>query len=159
MKLFFLRHAKSDWGNPSLKDFDRPLNKRGLRDAPLMGKKLHHYFPENLKVISSPAKRTKETLELFFTDYERNFSIEFDDALYHGSPINYLEHVINNDSDEAILFIGHNPGISECASQFSPEPIFFPTCGCAGFSINAASVKENNFHLAEKIFYHYPKEM
>jgi phosphohistidine phosphatase len=88
-----------------LKDFDRPLNKRGLRDAPLMGKKLHHYFPENLKVISSPAKRTK------------------------------------------------------CASQFSPEPIFFPTCGCAGFSINAASVKENIFHLAEKIFYHYPKEM
>ena len=70
MKLFFLRHAKSDWGNPSLKDFDRPLNKRGLRDAPLMGKKLHRYFPDNLKVISSPAKRTKETLELFFSEYE-----------------------------------------------------------------------------------------
>ena len=90
-----------------------------------MGKKLHHYFSDNLKVISSPAKRTKETLELFFADYDRNFSIEFDDALYHGSPINYLEHVINNDNDEAILFIGHNPGISEFASQFSPEPIFF----------------------------------
>ena len=151
MKLFFLRHAKSDWGNPSLEDFDRPLNKRGLRDAPLMGKKLHHYFPDNLKVISSPAKRTKETLELFFTDYDRNFSIEFDDALYHGSPINYLEHVINNDAEKAILFIGHNPGISECASQFSPEPIFFPTCGCAGFSINEVLIKESLslIHISE----------
>ena len=98
-----------------------------------MGKKLHHYFPENLKVISSPAKRTKETLELFFTDYDQNFSIEFDDALYHGSPINYLEHVINNDAEKAILFIGHNPGISECASQFSPEPIFFLLVGVQVF--------------------------
>ena len=124
-----------------------------------MGKKLHNYFPDNLKVISSPAKRTKETLELFFTDYDREISIEFDDALYHGSSINYLEHLINNDTNEAILFIGHNPGISECASQFSSELIFFPTCGCAGFSVNEASIKENNFHLAKKIFYHYPKEV
>ena len=70
-----------------------------------MGKKLHRYFPDNLKVISSPAKRTKETLELFFSEYERNFSIEFDDALYHGSPINYLEHVINNDIDLSLIHI------------------------------------------------------
>ena len=124
-----------------------------------MGKKLHHYFPDNLRVISSPARRTKETLGLFFTDYDKKFSIEFDDSLYHGSPINYLEHVIKNDTDEAILFVGHNPGISECASQFSSEPIFFPTCGCAGFLINEVLIKESNLHLAEKIFYHYPKEM
>ena len=66
--------------------------------------------------------------------------------------------MINNDSDEAILFIGHNPGISDVLRSSLPN-LFFPTCGCAGFSINAASIKENNFHLAEKIFYHYPKEM
>ncbi|MDC3019161.1 histidine phosphatase family protein [Gammaproteobacteria bacterium] len=158
MKLFFLRHAKSDWGNPALKDFDRPLNKRGLRDAPLMGKKLHHYFPDNLKVISSPAKRTKETLELFFTDYDQNFSIEFDDALYHGASSDYLKNIISLSKEDAVIFIGHNPGISQAASMFSNNDIVFPTCGCIGFSIEKPSIDSNNFHDAIEIFYEYPKK-
>jgi phosphohistidine phosphatase len=158
LKLFFLRHAKSDWGNPALKDFDRPLNKRGLRDAPLMGKKLHHYFPDNLKVISSPAKRTKETLELFFTDYEKNFSIEFDDALYHGVPSDYLRNIVSLTNEDAVIFIGHNPGISEAASMFSSRDVFFPTCGCMGFSVEKSSIESINFHDAIEIFYEYPKK-
>ena len=158
MKLFFLRHAKSDWGNPSLKDFDRPLNKRGLRDASLMGEKLHHHFPRNLKVISSPAKRTKETLELFFNDYDQNFSIEFDDALYHGAPSDYLKNIFTLSNKEAVIFIGHNPGISETASMFSNRAIYFPTCGCMGFSIEKSSIELNNFHEAIETFYDFPKK-
>ena len=123
-----------------------------------MGKKLHHYFPENLKVISSPAKRTKETLELFFTDYEKNFSIEFDDALYHGVPSDYLRNIVSLTNEDAVIFIGHNPGISEAASMFSSRDVFFPTCGCIGFSIEKSSIDSNNFHDAIEIFYEYPKK-
>ena len=67
-KIFFLRHAKSSWSDFSLKDFDRPLSTRGIQDAELMG----NYFQTkkiNLDVvISSPSKRTKETLDHFFSN-------------------------------------------------------------------------------------------
>ncbi|HID69647.1 MAG TPA: hypothetical protein EYP35_04115 [Desulfobacterales bacterium] len=59
--LLICRHAKSSWKDPSLADFDRPLNKRGKRDAPQMGKMLvsHGIFPD--LIVSSPAKRAKKT--------------------------------------------------------------------------------------------------
>ena len=123
-----------------------------------MGKKLHHYLPDNLKVISSPAKRAKETLELFFTDYDQNFSIEFDDSLYHGSSSDYLKNIISLSKDDAVIFIGHNPGISQAASMFSSNDIVFPTCGCIGFSIEKSSIDSTNFHDAIETFYEYPKK-
>ncbi len=123
-----------------------------------MGKKLHHYLPDNLKVISSPAKRTKETLELFFTDYDQNVSIQFDDSLYHGASSDYLKNIISFSKEDAVIFIGHNPGISQAASMFSNNEIVFPTCGCIGFSIEKSSIDSNDFHDAIEIFYEYPKK-
>ena len=105
-----------------MKDFDRPQSK-SLRDAPLMGKKITPLFPRKSK-STSPAKRTKETLELFY-HYDQNFSIEFDDA-HHGWPINYLEHVINNDSDEALGIYRSQPrNIRMCFAVLS-RTYFFP---------------------------------
>ena len=67
-KIFFLRHAKSSWSDFSLKDFDRPLSTRGIQDAKLMG---NYFKAKNIDldiVISSPSKRTKETLKHLFSN-------------------------------------------------------------------------------------------
>ncbi len=60
-KLHLIRHAKSDWSNPILDDFDRPLNKRGKKNAPFMGKILRDKGVNPDLIISSPAYRARET--------------------------------------------------------------------------------------------------
>ena len=79
-KIFFLRHAKSSWSDFSLKDFDRPLSTRGIQDAELMG----NYFKAKKidldVIISSPSKRTKETLDHFFSSNIPE--IEYEKYLY-----------------------------------------------------------------------------
>ncbi len=97
-------------------------------------------------------------MELFFTDYEKNFSIEFDDALYHGVPSDYLRNIVSLTNEDAVIFIGHNPGISQAASMFSSDDIVFPTCGCMGFFVEKSSIDSNNFHDAIETFYEYPKK-
>ncbi|MCC6685100.1 MAG: histidine phosphatase family protein, partial [Bacteroidia bacterium] len=63
-QLVLVRHAKSDWANPELKDFDRPLNERGKQNAPEMGKRLaSKKWPVDL-IVSSPAKRALKTARL-----------------------------------------------------------------------------------------------
>ena len=69
--LILVRHAKSDWGTPSLGDFDRPLNDRGKRDAPVMAQRL---LDKKIKIdafISSPAKRAKKTATVFAEAYDK----------------------------------------------------------------------------------------
>ncbi len=61
LQLTLIRHAKSDWGDPNLKDIDRPLNTRGLQDAPLMSDILNEKLAIFDQLISSPAKRAITT--------------------------------------------------------------------------------------------------
>ena len=76
--LILVRHAKSDWGNPSLSDFDRPLNERGKRDAPIMAKRLLDKKIKIDQIIASPAKRAAKTAKYFAEafDYKKD-KIEF----------------------------------------------------------------------------------
>ena len=88
-KIFFLRHAKSSWSDFSLKDFDRPLSTRGIQDAELMG----NYFKAKKigldVIISSPSKRTKETLDHFFSS--------------NISEIEYVQQIPQNGTGHAVL--------------------------------------------------------
>ena len=92
--LYLLRHAKSSWDDFALKDFDRPLSTRGIQDADLMG----NFFKSKRKgldlIVSSPSKRTKETLDHFFNKTTQN--IIFDETIYHSSEQNIysvLKHI------------------------------------------------------------------
>ena len=81
-EIFFLRHAKSSWDDFALKDFDRPLSTRGIQDAELMG---NFFRSKKIKldiVLSSPSKRTKETIEHFFSKDKPK--LEFIDNIYHA---------------------------------------------------------------------------
>ena len=81
--IHFLRHAKSSWDDFELRDYDRPLSTRGIQDADLMG---NYFRSKKIKldlVISSPSKRTTETLEHFF-QFERP-KVQFEESIYHAT--------------------------------------------------------------------------
>lgn len=126
-KMILMRHAKSDWGDPSLADFDRPLNKRGLRAAPFMGRYIaeHGHIPDT--IVSSPANRALQTAELVKQQGGFAPEIRFDERIYEASP-NALREVASELPDDAksAMIIGHNPGmegfIRHLTGQIEPMP-------------------------------------
>lgn len=132
--LFLVRHAKSSWADPGMSDYDRPLNQRGLRDAPQMGLHLKNsgIFPE--LIICSTAIRARQTLE------HLNLGIEntvFENRIYEASAETLLEIIqsIENSYTSAML-IGHNPGMTWLATDLSGRRIEnLPTCAVARISL------------------------
>ncbi len=115
--ILILRHAKSDWSNPSLSDFDRPLTKRGLNDAPRMGRILIQFGCMPDLIISSPSMRTRQTVELTAFDNGYRGEILWDDTMYGGSfsdIITALHSIPRNIS--CPMVVGHNPGVEETIS-------------------------------------------
>jgi len=109
--LFLLRHAKSSWSDPQLSDFDRPLNERGRRTAPFMGQVMRERGYRPAIIISSPARRAKDTAMLVAGVLEHPESIQFEDRLYEAGPQTLLSitRAIDIDHSSAML-VGHNPG-------------------------------------------------
>jgi len=81
-KLYLIRHAKSSWEDITLDDFERPLNKRGEKDAPMMGKLLNKKNITADIIISSPSKRTKQTVKLITQQLQSTLKIIYNDNLY-----------------------------------------------------------------------------
>lgn len=120
-RLILLRHAKSAW--PDVPDRDRPLAKRGRRDAPVIGRWLrdHGYQPDT--VICSAALRTRQTWELVAPELGGSPSVTFEPRAYAASAMTllYLAQELPSRYRTAML-IGHNPGLSELASQLAAPP-------------------------------------
>lgn len=148
-----LRHAKSDWGNPGLADLDRPLAKRGREDAPRMGEILALFDCVPDKILSSPAKRAKQTAEMVAKVCGYRQAIQWEESFYGGSSLDLIK-VLQKlpDTVERALLIGHNPALEEtvamlCTSTFSAIKdeegeggvIKLPTAGlvCINFEIDA----------------------
>lgn len=116
-----MRHAKSSWDDSSQKDFDRPLNKRGQKDAPAMGAYLAELDLIPGHIFSSPAQRARETI-LKVTDAigaDENI-IEWNEALYYKGAEAYFEAVRSTPSrTEIVLVAGHNPTIEQVVSRLS----------------------------------------
>jgi len=158
--VLLIRHAKSDWNDPALKDFDRPLNERGKRDAPLMA---HRLIDKKVKIdcfIASPAKRARKTAELFVKEYDKKKEdILLVDNLYLAEPSFFLE-VINKAGDEnkCLAIFSHNPGITDFANSLADVRIDdIPTCGV--FAIRADIKHWKDFALSgnEFWFFDFPK--
>lgn len=118
--LYLLRHAKSDWDNSSLADFDRPLSKRGLSAAPRMGKFMadHGYIPE--LILCSTAKRTRQTLNAILPHFGDVRNIDLTDRIYSGGAQEYFNLISSQDIEaRSILLIGHNPSIQGLALALS----------------------------------------
>jgi phosphohistidine phosphatase len=126
--LLVLRHAKSSKDDPSLRDHDRPLNERGVRDAPRVGTMLkdHELVPD--EILSSPALRAKETARLAALGCEFKKEIRLVADFYPGEPEDYLK-ILKTLPDEVnrVMVVGHNPGIEELIWMLIGTPEEIPT--------------------------------
>lgn len=130
--LYVLRHAKSSWSDASLSDFQRPLNERGLRTAPFMGRlmKERGFVPD--VIVSSPAMRAKQTAELVCEAAGFVVEISFDERIYEASVGTLVSLVtgIDNVFGSALL-VGHNPGVEGLVYYLTGQIAPMPTAALA----------------------------
>jgi len=112
--LTILRHAKSSWDQHDLSDFDRPLNGRGRKSAPLVGREMRHRKMQFDLVLASPAERVRETLEGLAIGLGQKLQIDFEPQLY-GANVDSLFKRIRAlpEAVHSPLLVGHNPGLHE----------------------------------------------
>ncbi len=141
--LILLRHAKSCWKNSSLPDFDRPLNSRGIKNAPAMAELVRRKnIPLDL-ILSSSAKRTSETTKTFIRILDYKKEVLFLDDLYSASSKTILNKIqMVDEICKNILVVCHNPGITDLANYIGNTFIDnIPTAGIVGFSFDASLEK------------------
>jgi phosphohistidine phosphatase len=123
MKLLGLfRHAKSDWHDAKARDFDRGLNKRGRRGAALMGKHIVEHGVKWQRILASPAVRVAETIELAEQAVGLTIPVQWDRRIYLASSVN-LADVLHETADDidAVLMVGHNPGLEDLIFDLVPD--------------------------------------
>lgn len=115
--LGLLRHAKSDWNDLDLRDFDRGLNQRGLKGAALMGAHIRSYGVEWAHLLASPAERVMKTLEIA----RLNSGVDWQEKAYLASSATLMDLLRHVEADPAsILLAGHNPGLQELIFDLVP---------------------------------------
>ncbi|ARS36752.1 SixA phosphatase family protein [Pontibacter actiniarum] len=158
--LYILRHAKSSWEFDELSDHDRPLNKRGRHDAPLMGQELASRGVEPGLIISSPAVRAISTATLVGKelDYDAD-DIVVDTRVYGANEEDLLEVVQSAPAEiGTLLLVGHNEAVSDFANLLSPEPVpSMATTGVTGLQFNCDSWYDIAKDNAKLLFYDFPK--
>ncbi len=157
-RLFFSRHAKSSWGDLSLRDIDRPLNKRGKRDAPIMAEKLSQIIDHIDLLLSSPAKRTLLTRSYF----EKNLShsaVGVDKKIYGASHSDLLNVICDlSDEYESVLLFGHNPSFTMIYNHLADNYLDnLPTSGIFGISSQATIWNDLDATNSKIEFLIYPK--
>jgi phosphohistidine phosphatase len=160
-KLYIIRHAKSSWDSSAKSDFDRPLNKRGQRDAPLMGKVLKNRAIKPDLIISSSAKRAKKTAMIISEKIGyKESEILFDGDLYLASASEILEIVQDVSSDiETLFVIAHNPGMTDFINHFCKERITnLPTTGIFSMEFDILDWKALKSNSAQNCLFDYPKK-
>ena len=127
--LLVLRHAKSSWKDAGLADHDRPLNKRGEKNAPAMGKLIKSEGLTPQWIASSTALRARKTAEAVAKGSGYSGQIHYEDELYLAHPPDILDVVQRTVPDSAtrILIVGHNPGLEELVRKLTAQREPFPT--------------------------------
>jgi phosphohistidine phosphatase len=161
-KLFVVRHAKSSWDNPSLDDIDRPLNKRGKRNAPEMGQRLAQRDVMPDLMLSSPAKRALSTAKRIAKEisYPKE-KIVVDDRIYHGTNQEVIDVLREQENAlTTIMIFGHNPGFTDLVNHLSDSSIYnIPTCGLAEIDFDIVSWEDIGKSKGQLIEFDYPKKI
>jgi phosphohistidine phosphatase len=160
-RLTLVRHAKSDWSLPGQNDWDRPLNKRGQRDAPEMARRLRSRRLKPDLILSSPAVRALTTATVMARELKVPAAhVQQDERLYLASPSDLLA-VIRELGGEAkhLMVFGHNPGMTECANQLSAGDQIdnLPTCGVFTAQFDIAAWSELDLNSGQDAEFDYPK--
>lgn len=141
--LYITRHAKSSWASPGLDDFDRPLNERGLRDAPLMARQFAERKEPVPLLVSSTANRALSTARAFAKALG-GVPIKEQPSIYHASLEQLMEAVGHLPADaRSVMLFGHNPGLSELVEHLTDENLgTIAPCTTVRIDLHAGSWKE-----------------
>ena len=158
-RLFIIRHAKSSWDDSTLDDFNRPLNERGLKSAPFMGKLLKEKNISPDAIISSPAKRTTQTAELIAKEIGFSKPITMNPYLYDAY-VTTLQETISYiyDDNDTVFLVAHNPGVSALAYMYCDMKENLPTCAVVEIEFDCNSWMDVSKENARLVSYEYPKK-
>ncbi len=159
-QLLLVRHAKSNWDNPSLDDFDRPLNDRGNKDAPTMAKRLLEKKIAIDAFISSPAKRAFTTCKYFAAAYGiKEKQIQCFQDLYLAGVQNFYDVIKRiDDNYNSIAVFSHNNGITSFANELTKTQVDnMPTCSIFAVKLDIKHWKDFEKAKKEFWFFDYPK--
>lgn len=157
--LTLVRHAKSSWDDPALADFDRPLNDRGHRDAPVMAQRLARRLDSVPALVSSPARRAATTARTFAEALGLPAdAIRYDAGIYDASADELLAIVrAFDDRTPVIALFGHNPGLSDLSHRLARCSFHeMPTCAMATFEFDVEHWRD--VEHGRLIAYSFPKE-
>ena len=160
--LSLVRHAKSSWKDNTLGDHDRPLNKRGKRDAPRMGKRLAEASICPDLIVTSTAVRARRTAETIAAEVGYPIShILMDEGLYHSGVSGALDLIHNlGDANNHVMLFGHNPDMTDLVNLLTDSNIEnVPTCGIAHMRFDTDAWKGVGTVTAELIGFDYPKRV
>ena len=160
--LTIVRHAKSSWKDATLRDRDRPLNNRGERDAPDMGKRIAEAGIRPSLILSSPATRAWTTAKIIA--HEINYPREFlqrEDDLYLASVNRILDVLVAQESGfNSIMLFGHNPGLTDFANYLVPGLTNnLPTCGVVSVSFEQDDWSLYELPQITLALHDYPKKI
>jgi len=159
--LTIVRHAKSSWKDRGLSDRERPLNTRGDRDAPIMGRRVAAAGIRPSQIISSPAVRAWTTARIFAK--ELGYPIEFlqrEDGLYLASLDNLLDVVATQDDGfNHLMLFGHNPGLTDIVNYLVPGLTNnLPTAGVVSVDLDCNDWMLFDRPPGELVLHDYPKK-
>jgi phosphohistidine phosphatase len=158
--LCLIRHAKSDWDHPELDDLHRPLNDRGLHDAPFMANMLKARGVQADAIVSSPAARAMATALFFKSALDiKDSNVLVRDAIYDAMPATILQLVRSlSDEFKEVLLFGHNPTLNSVINMFSEEYVSnLPTCGVFIVQAEIGSWADFNQKMNYSCNLYYPR--
>ena len=159
-QLIIVRHAKSSWKESGLDDRDRPLNKRGERDAPEIGTRLAKRKDRPDLIVSSPAVRALATARIIAKKLGYGCKdIVVEERLYGAGVVELLDVIRNADeSVTTLMLFGHNPGLTELANHLGPREIpNLPTCGVLHLRFDADVWAVVGYSRGDEVLFDFPK--
>ncbi|MGB0368590.1 MAG: SixA phosphatase family protein [Flavobacteriales bacterium] len=160
--LVVIRHGKSSWKHPDLKDYHRPLKQRGVNNAFSVASELTKRGIEPDLILSSPAVRALDTAIIIATNMAFPLDrIATESSIYEASVSVLLEALsVIPDENETVLFFGHNPGFTALINQLQEEQLFnLPTCGTMAIELPIDSWSEIKSAEGKQLFKLIPKEL
>jgi phosphohistidine phosphatase len=159
--LILMRHAKSSWKEPELADHDRPLNKRGEKDAPRMGRLLKDKKLVPDLIYSSTAARARQTVEGLVEKSGFKHKVEYIESLYMAEPSLLIETIKKTpDKVDSLLVVGHNPGLEGLVQILSRKVESLPTGSIARISLPIDHWEELSLATEGKLKANYrPREL
>jgi phosphohistidine phosphatase len=160
LSLYLTRHAKSDWADPRLDDHERPLNARGLRDAPEMAGRLKARGEKLDRILSSTALRALTTARTFADVLGLDAGGLAQDPTIYLATVQHLLRVVNNLPSDArsVMLFGHNPGFSEFAYYLTGDGVGdMPTCATVRIDLPVGTWAEVSGGTGTTVWFDFPK--